>query len=193
MRFNCQVKKGFSNFHFSFLQIKELNLDNCRSTNIEGLTDEFSALEKLSLINVGLVSLKAFPKLPSLKKLELSDNRISSGLTHLLCSPKLTILNLSGNKIKEFDELKSLASLENLEILDLFNNEVTQVENYREKMFQLMPSLKYLDGWVNNYKRLNISNSCNLLLIFSFDQEDDEAPSDTSENGADDSSDNDGK
>ena len=56
-------------------QIKELNLDNCRSTNIEGLTDEFTALEKLSLINVGLTSLKSFPKLPSLKKLELSDNR----------------------------------------------------------------------------------------------------------------------
>lgn len=59
---------------YSF-QIKELNLDNCRSTAIEGLTDEFTALEKLSLINVGLTSLKSFPKLPSLKKLELSDNR----------------------------------------------------------------------------------------------------------------------
>lgn len=57
------------------LQIKELNLDNCRSTSIEGLTDEFTALEKLSLINVGVTSLKSFPKLPSLKKLELSDNR----------------------------------------------------------------------------------------------------------------------
>ena len=110
------------------------------------MTDEFTALEKLSLINVGLVSLKTFPKLPSLKKLELSDNRISSGLTHLLSSPKLTILNLSGNKIKDFDELKSLHGLFNLEILDLFNNEVTSMENYREKVFQLLPSLKYLDG-----------------------------------------------
>jgi len=62
-------------FFFSF-QIKELNLDNCRSTTIEGLTDEFTTLEKLSLINVGLTSLKNFPKLPSLKKLELSDNRL---------------------------------------------------------------------------------------------------------------------
>lgn len=59
-------------FHF---QITELNLDNCRSTNIVGLTDEFTALESLSLINVGLTSLKGFPKLPNLKKLELSDNR----------------------------------------------------------------------------------------------------------------------
>lgn len=58
-----------------FFQIVELNLDNCRSTSIVGLTDEFVNLESLSMINVGLVSLKGFPKLPKLKKLELSDNR----------------------------------------------------------------------------------------------------------------------
>jgi len=138
-------------------QIKELNLDNCRSTAIEGLTDEFTALEKLSLINVGLTSLKSFPKLPSLKKLELSDNRISNGLNHLLTSPKLTILNLSGNKIKDFDELKPLSNMEKLEILDLFNNEVTSAENYRNNVFRLIPSLKFLDG---------------------FDKDDNEAPSD---------------
>lgn len=50
------------------LQITELVLDNCRGTHIEGLTDEFVALESLSLINVGLTSLKGFPKLSSLKK-----------------------------------------------------------------------------------------------------------------------------
>lgn len=50
------------------VQIKELNLDNCRSTYIVGLTDEYVNLEKLSLINVGLTSLKGFPKLPNLKR-----------------------------------------------------------------------------------------------------------------------------
>lgn len=52
----------------SLLQIKELVLDNCRSTQIVGLTSEFVSLESLSLINVGLTSLKGFPKLSSLKK-----------------------------------------------------------------------------------------------------------------------------
>lgn len=138
-------------------KIQELILDNCRSTNIEGLTDSFTALEVLSLINVGLVSLKSFPKLPALRKLELSDNRISNALSHLTGSPKLTHLNLSGNRIKDFDELKPLKDLENLEVLDLFNNEVTMTQNYREKIFELISSLKYLDG---------------------FDKEDLEAPSD---------------
>ena len=54
-------------------------------------------LESLSLINVGLTSLKGFPKLPNLKRLELSDNRISSGLNLLHGSSKLTHINLSGN------------------------------------------------------------------------------------------------
>ena len=53
-------------------QIKELNLDNCRSTTIVGLSDEFVGLESLSLINVGLTSLKGFPKLPNLRKVSWS-------------------------------------------------------------------------------------------------------------------------
>ena len=90
------------------LQIKDLNLDNCRATTISGLTEEFANLRSLSLINVGLTSLKGFPKLPNLKKLELSDNRISGGLNLLNGSPKLTHLNLSGNKIKDIATLEPL-------------------------------------------------------------------------------------
>lgn len=132
-------------------QITELILDNCRSTYIEGLTDSLTALETLSLINVGLVSLKNFPKLSNLRKLELSDNRISNGLTNLTGSPKLTHLNLSGNRIKDFEELQPLKHLQNLEVLDLFNNQVTLIENYRDKIFQLIPSLAYLDGFDKDF------------------------------------------
>lgn len=67
---------------------------------------------------------------------------------------------MSGNKIKDFEELKALASLEKLEILDLFNNEVTTTDNYRNSVFRLIPSLKFLDG---------------------FDKDDNEAPSDDDE------------
>lgn len=43
-------------------------------------------------------------------QLELSDNRISSGLNALHGSSKLTSLNLSGNKIKDLDTLEPLVS-----------------------------------------------------------------------------------
>lgn len=128
-------------------EIAELNLDNCRSQQIEGLTDQFSALESLSIINVGLTTLKGFPKLASLRKLELSDNRVSSGLNNLAGCANLTHLSLSGNKIKDFEPLESLKDLSNLKSLDLFNCEVTNAEEYREKVFELLPNLKYLDGY----------------------------------------------
>lgn len=127
--------------------IKELNLDNCRATQIIGLTDEYVNLESLSLINVGLITLKGFPKLPNLRKLELSDNRISGGLHWLQGSPKLTYLNLSGNKIKDIETLKPLEEFKTLENLDLFTCEVTNVENYRDEVFGLIKSLKFLDGY----------------------------------------------
>lgn len=137
--------------------IKELNLDNCRSTQIIGLTDEFVNLECLSLINVGLITLKGFPKLPNLKKLELSDNRISGGLNWLHGSPKLTHLNLSGNKIKDIETLMPLQEFRNLKSLDLYTCEVTSVENYRDEVFGLISSLKYLDGYDRDDKEADDS------------------------------------
>ncbi|KAF6039095.1 ANP32A [Bugula neritina] len=128
-------------------EIVELNLDNCRATNIEGLTEEFTNLESLSLINVGLTTLKGFPKLPNLRKLELSDNRLSTGLGALKECPNLTNLNLSGNKIKDIDTLEPLKSLENLRVLDLFNCEVTTLGTYRDSVFALLQSLIFLDGF----------------------------------------------
>ncbi|KAK7096033.1 acidic leucine-rich nuclear phosphoprotein 32 family member B-like isoform X2 [Littorina saxatilis] len=132
--------------------IKDLNLDNCRVTEIEGLTSDFSALESLSMINVGLQSLSSFPKLGNLKKLDLSDNRISGGLQALTGCPKLTHLSLSGNKIKDIDALKPLKDLPNLKSLDLFNCEVTNLEEYREKVFEMLPQISFLDGFDQNDK-----------------------------------------
>lgn len=74
--------------------------------------------------------------------------RLSNGLNLLTTSPKLTHLNLSGNKIKDLDTLEPLKDFKYLKSLDLFNNEATTIENYREKIFKLIPSLKYLDGYV---------------------------------------------
>ncbi|XP_023670954.1 acidic leucine-rich nuclear phosphoprotein 32 family member D-like isoform X3 [Paramormyrops kingsleyae] len=130
--------------------VKELVLDNCRSNEgkIEGLTDEFEELEFLSTINVGLTSVANLPRLNKLKKLELSDNRISGGLEVLAekC-PNLTHLNLSGNKIKDLSTIEPLKKLEGLKSLDLFNCEVTNLNDYRENVFKLLPQLTYLDGY----------------------------------------------
>ncbi|XP_030287362.1 acidic leucine-rich nuclear phosphoprotein 32 family member B-like [Sparus aurata] len=136
--------------HRSPTEVQELVLDNCRTGEgkIEGITEEFSNLELLSLINVGLTSVADIPKLDKLKKLELSDNRISGGLEVLAERlVNLTHLNLSGNKFKDISTLEPLKKLPQLKSLDLFNCEVTNLADYRESIFKLLPQLTYLDGY----------------------------------------------
>ncbi|NXJ01678.1 AN32B protein, partial [Psophia crepitans] len=131
-------------------QVKELVLDNCRSDDgkVVGLSSDFENLEFLSMININLLSVSNLPKLNKLRKLELSDNRISGGLEVLAeRTPNLTHLNLSGNKIKDINTLEPLKKLPNLHSLDLFNCEVTMLINYRESVFTLLPQLTYLDGF----------------------------------------------
>ncbi|KAM9335728.1 acidic leucine-rich nuclear phosphoprotein 32 family member D-like isoform 1-T1 [Symphorus nematophorus] len=131
-------------------EVQELVLDNCRTSEgkIEGITEEFSNLELLSLINVGLTSVADIPKLDKLKKLELSDNRISGGLEVLAERlVNLTHLNLSGNKFKDISTLEPLKKLPQLKSLDLFNCEVTNLADYRDSIFKLLPQLTYLDGY----------------------------------------------
>lgn len=134
-------------------QTTNLILDNCRATQIEGLTEEYVLLESLSMINVGLTSLKGFPKLVALQRLELSDNRISGNLNVLEGCPLMTHLNLSGNKIKDLDVLEPLKNLDKLTHLDIFGNplESSEGDEFRNKVFKMLPNLKYLDGAdVNN-------------------------------------------
>lgn len=73
--------------------------------------------------------------------------RISNGLSNLSASTKLTHLNLSGNKVKDVEELKPLENFKELQVLDLFNNEATTIDSYRDKIFAMIPSLVYLDGF----------------------------------------------
>ncbi|KAM6979540.1 acidic leucine-rich nuclear phosphoprotein 32 family member A [Aplochiton taeniatus] len=157
--------------------VKELVLDNCRSNEgkIEGLTDEFEELVFLSTINVGLTSVANLPKLKKLKKLELSDNRISGGLEVLgeKC-PSLTHLNLSGNKIKDLSTIEPLKKLETLKSLDLFNCEVTNLNEYRDNVFKLLPQLTYLDGYDKSDKEAPDSDAEAYVEGLDDDEEEDD-------------------
>ncbi|XP_029576493.1 acidic leucine-rich nuclear phosphoprotein 32 family member A isoform X1 [Salmo trutta] len=166
--------------------VKELVLDNCRSNEgkIEGLTDEFKELEFLSTINVGLTSVSNLPKLNKLKKLELSDNRISGGLEVLAekC-PNLTHLNLSGNKIKDLSTIEPLKKLETLKSLDLFNCEVTNLNDYRDNVFKLLPQLTYLDGYDKDDKEAPDSDAEAYVEGLDDDDDSDEVDEEEDEDG----------
>jgi len=128
-------------------QVTELNLDNVRTVGeFEGLTEQFSNLEKLSVVKAGLTSFKGFPKLPNLRKLDVSENRISSGLTHLKDCPNLTHLCLSNNKFKDVTALEPLKSLEHLTSLEIANNPLSESEEVRSRIFSMLPNLELLDN-----------------------------------------------
>ena len=51
-----------------FIQVTELVLDNGRCSEVTGLLENFTNLQRLSIVNAGLTSLKGFPPLPNLKE-----------------------------------------------------------------------------------------------------------------------------
>ncbi|VDP36203.1 unnamed protein product [Heligmosomoides polygyrus] len=128
--------------------VEDLVLDGCESTEIEGLSDKLVKLQSLSMVHVGLQSLKNLPKLPMLGKLDISDNSIAGGLEHVADNcPELLHLNLASNKIAKIEDLEPLKKMKLCE-LDLFNNPLTAGSDgeYRSKIFEMIPSLQILDG-----------------------------------------------
>eukprot|EP01018_Ginkgo_biloba_P024199 Gb_34082 [translate_table: standard] len=110
------------------------------------LFEQFSRLQHLSIANAGLTSLEGFPCLPQLKRLVLSDNRISGGLEYLVQAglKSLQDLDLSNNRVQVFEDLVPLSQL-NLLSLDLYECPVTRLPGYRARVFGIVKSLQYLD------------------------------------------------
>lgn len=106
----------------------------------------FTSLARLSCGNCGIASLEGFPSLPSLQKLKMPDNRLAGGLEHLSGCSQLQHLDLSGNKLASLDALEPLRQLQHLHSLDLYGNAVEATPSCRERVFGMLPSLKYLNG-----------------------------------------------
>jgi acidic leucine-rich nuclear phosphoprotein 32 family member B len=109
-----------------------------------------ASLEELSVAGARLSSLaRGLPHLPALRRLSLPDNRLSSAdsLTAVAeaCGATLRHLDLGNNRFAKVEDLAPLAKL-GVEALDLYQCPVSKVQGYREKVFAMIPSLKYLDG-----------------------------------------------
>ena len=63
-------------------------------------------------------------------------------LTKLKKYQKLECIALGGNLIKTIDEVRCFKDFPDLISLDLFNNPVAVNDDYRKKMFEMLPQLK---------------------------------------------------
>ena len=129
-------------------EVTDLVLDTCKAAKVTGL-ERFTNLRTLTLNGCGLTTLEGFPTLPKLTALELSDNQLSDGLDALQEAGLIMLkrLSLAGNKFSELSQMEPLGSLPLLRDLDLFHCPVTELEDYRSGLFDLLPSLQYLDGF----------------------------------------------
>ena len=130
--------------------IEELVLDNWKTHEISETDKEclesFKHLTAISFRGSGLTSLRNFPKNKHLIKVELSDNHISEGLEPLGEIPNLFLVSLENNQISSFEVIQPLARLEGLLSLDLHGNPIADDPQYLKRVFELIPSLKALDG-----------------------------------------------
>ena len=169
--------------------IDELVLDEWRGVELtpedRTLLEALPGLQFLSFNGCGLKSLKGFPGLPQLLKLDLNDNKLPGGFQPLAGAPRLVKLSLAGNPIKSLDDLKPLVnpiqtSLKALVELDLFNCPVSKVAGYREAIFKLLPGLQLLDRINQQGEEMSESDSECLDEDFD-DEEDSESAEDESE------------
>ena len=116
------------------------------SDEVKTYLENFKSLEELSMVNCNLNTLQNFPELPSLIKLDLSDNHIKdTDLNELLKYKKLQELRMANNNgISNFSEIKKLESLP-LTFIDFSDCPVSKVEGYREKFYENFKNLKILD------------------------------------------------
>jgi len=129
--------------------VQELVLDACKATKLDGLMP-YTNLEHLTLNGCGLTSLEGLPPLPELKTLELSDNQLADGCLEALQDAaliNLSRLSLAGNRFSTLEALEPLSACVNLKDLDMFNCPVTDLDTYRNGVFDMIPTLKYLDGF----------------------------------------------
>ena len=93
-----------------------------------------------------LTSLENFPKIESLVKLELNDNKFPpEHLAKLAALENLENLKLANSKVATLAQLEPLKGLP-LRYLDLSDSPVAAVDGYRDKVYAMIPTLEVLDS-----------------------------------------------
>ena len=184
-------------------EIEELVLDeftnNIGSFNLDqklGL-ETYKNLIHLSLNNIGLENLVNFPSIKSLMILSLNNNKLKGDDFSLIPKlyPNLYKLKISENNIESIDNLSVLKELE-LKKIEIKDNPFCKNDNeYRDKIYKLIPSLEIVDQKQKNGQEVdttdygNQSSSLDDEDYEDADENDDFEDSDESDGNDDDSND----
>ena len=119
-----------------------LTLSNNNIDKIEGLDD--LRLRRLSLSCNKLTQIENLESVTLLQEVDFSGNNIF-GLSGFTAKHQLYSLNMSDNQISDLEEMRHLAFIKSLRVLNFVNNPVVDVEEYRKSVIFGMQHLKELD------------------------------------------------
>ncbi|KAI6182899.1 hypothetical protein M3Y97_00430100 [Aphelenchoides bicaudatus] len=129
-------------------EVTELLLDNCTSKQIVGLEGHaWPSLNHLSFVTCGLESLDGLVELPTVRVLDVSENKITNLEKIPECLANLYHLNICDNPLETVEQLAPLKKLTNLQALDIFDCPLADNENHRALVFEAIPNLKFLNGF----------------------------------------------
>ncbi|WIA28146.1 hypothetical protein OEZ86_010715 [Tetradesmus obliquus] len=132
--------------YMSCIKYYEIDLRGNKIGAIENLGVTENQFDSIDLSDNAIVRLEGFPRLPRLKMLLLSNNRIAKIARNLEASVgHLESLVLTNNKISELRDIDPLSSLPKLTTLSISGNPVALKKEYRLYTISRCPKLKVLD------------------------------------------------
>lgn len=107
-------------------------------------TDIIEKITKINLWGNNIDDISIIEEMKQLQIISLSVNKISS-LKAFKNHQNITELSLRSNNIFDFNEVRYLSSCPNLRVLWLNDNPISEDEEYRSKVIQLLPQITKLD------------------------------------------------
>ena len=179
-------------------EIEELNLDkfteeikSLEPYHKEGL-ELYNNLIHLSLNDIGLENLSNFPEIKCLMILSLKNNKLKGDDLEVIPKlyPNLYKLKISFNQIDSVDKLSCLNKLQ-LKKIEVKENPFTKIDNeYRNKIYKMIPSLEIVDQMQKNGQEIDTSDYGNESS--SFNEEEEEEGDDNDDEDSDESDGKDG-
>ena len=139
---------------------KDLILSRLSSENLD-------TIKILNLWGNNIDDISLISEMPSLEIINLNTNQIKD-LKYLKNLKNLKELYLKNNNISDFNQIEHLKNCKKLEILNLSENPISQQQNYRQKILNILPGLKKLDDIenTNNFQHSKFNFHQNPLMLF---------------------------
>ena len=138
----------------------------------------------MSMNKCDITKLEKFPSGLDIERLELCDNKLHDSLECLESLDKLEELHLGGNKFDSMSQLKPLANLKGLRILDITDCPVVAKEkDIHTEIFKLIPSLEAFNGKDETGESVDFEDGSSDLDDYSDEDSEDDEEEQSGEDG----------